>query len=481
MSTHKLFAQRIGLVALVNLFANLSVIILLPILTKNMPIEEYGIWVQIGVTISLIPVITTLGLPQALVRFLAAAKKREEIQDGFYSIVFIVVGISAIVSLSIFLFSDIIAAFLFNNNVLITQILSLIVFMACLENLSLTFFRTFQYIKKYCAFSVASDALNIILIVLFILGGYGIIGAAIGLLISYLILFSIMSLNIVHKIGFKIPEFKCIKKYLNYGIPTIPTNLSSWMVRLSDRYIITILLGVAFVGYYSPGYSLGNMIIMFISPLGLILPPVLSKYYDENNITNVKTILRYSLKYFLLLAIPSVFGLSFLSSSLLEILSTPEIAFQGYLITSFVAVSTLLYGVYVIFAQIIALEKKTKITGSIWTISAVLNIGLNIVILPYVGILGAAITTLIGYAFVCVLTIYYSHKYLKIYFDTNSTLKSILASALMSLILVCLNPVGGWNILLLVGLCSLSYTVILFALKVIKKDEIKFFKDLLKL
>jgi O-antigen/teichoic acid export membrane protein len=90
MNEHKLFTQRIGLIGITNLLVGLSGIILLPILTKTLPIEEYGVWVQIVVTIGLIPAVATLGLPYTMVRFLAAAKKREEIQEGFYSIAFIV-------------------------------------------------------------------------------------------------------------------------------------------------------------------------------------------------------------------------------------------------------------------------------------------------------------------------------------------------------------------------------------------------------
>ena len=45
MTEYKLFAQRVGLVGIVNLLVSLSGIIMLPILTKTLPIEEYGIWV----------------------------------------------------------------------------------------------------------------------------------------------------------------------------------------------------------------------------------------------------------------------------------------------------------------------------------------------------------------------------------------------------------------------------------------------------
>ena len=481
MNEHKLFTQRIGLIGITNLLLSLSGIILLPILTKNIPIEEYGIWVQISVTIGLIPAVVMLGLPYTMVRFLAAAKKREEIQEGFYSIAFIVLFTSAIASLLLFLFSKPIAATLFDNNLTIARILSLIVFIACLNGLLLNFFRTFQQIKRYSMFLFIRTFLNVALVAYFVLSGYGIFGAVIALLISSFFVFLVMASLIISAIGIKIPKFTHIREYLAFGIPTVPGMLSSWVVNSSDRYVIGIFLSTAFVGYYSPGYTLGNMINMFLAPLGFMLPAVLSKYYDENNMNEVKTVLRYSLKYFLLLAIPSAFGLSLLSKPILTILSTPEIASQGYLITPFVAVSALLLGAAVVTTQGLYLAKRTDIGGKIWIIAAISNLGLNIVFVPYIGIIGAAITTLIAFTLVFILATYYSFKYLTFDIDFRFIAKSVFASIVMSLVITQWNPEGLSSMLIVIGICAVVYAAVLLLLKGIKKEEIKFFRELFKI
>ena len=478
MNEHKLFTQRIGLIGITNLLLGLSGIILLPILTKNIPIEEYGIWVQISVTIGLIPSLVILGLPYTMVRFLAAAKKKEEIQEGFYSIAFIILFTSAIASFILFLFSKPIAAALFDNNLTIARILPLIVFIACLNSVLFNFFRTFQQIKRYSIFLFIQTYLNVALVAYFVLSGYGILGAVMGLLISTFFVFLIMASLIISEIGIKIPKFTHIREYLAFGLPTVPGNLSSWVVNSSDRYVIGIFLSTAFVGYYSPGYALGSMINMFMAPLGFMLPAVLSKYYDENNMNEVKTVLRYSLKYFLALAIPSAFGLSLLSKPILTILSTPEIASQGYLITPFVAVSVVLLGASVVINHILVLEKKTKITGTIYIIIAILNLGLNLIFIPYIGILGAAITTLIAFALAFILTSFYSFKYLKFDIELGFILKSIFASIVMSLVIIQWNPVGISNVLIGIGVCAVIYAVILLLLKGIEKEEIVFFREL---
>jgi O-antigen/teichoic acid export membrane protein len=371
-----------------------------------------------------------------------------------------------------------IAASLFDDNLTIARILPLIVFIECLNGLLLNFFRTFQKIKRYSILLFIKTYLNVALVAYFVLSGYGILGAVMGLLITDLIVFLIMASLTISEIGIKIPKFTDTREYLAFGLPTVPGNLSSWVVNSSDRYVIGILLGAAFVGYYSPGYAVGSMINMFMAPLAFMLPAVLSKYYDEGNIGEVKTVFKYSLKYFLLLAIPAAFGLSLLSKSILTILTTPEIALQGYLITPFIAVSAVLLGTRAIIAQIIILEKKTKITGTIWIMAAILNLGLNLIFIPYIGILGAAITTLLAFTFASILTSFYSFKYLKFDIDFRFILKSILASIVMSLVIVQWNPIGALNVLVVIGICAVVYSVILLLLKGVKKEEIKLFRGL---
>jgi len=180
----------------------------------------------------------------------------------------------------------------------------------------------------------------------------------------------------------------------------------------------------------------------------------------------------------LALAIPSVLGLSLLSKPLLTILSTPEIASQGYLITPFVAVSGLLFGASAVIVQIIVLEKKTKILGTIWIIAAILNLGLNIIIVPYIGILGAAITTLFAFAVALILISFYSFKYFKFDIDFRFILKSVFASIVMSLVIIKWDPIGALNVLIVIGVCTGVYAAILLFLKGVKKEEIMFFKEL---
>jgi O-antigen/teichoic acid export membrane protein len=472
--------QRIGLIGITNLIISLSGIILLPILTKNLPIEEYGMWAQINVTIEIVPTLVLLGLPYTMVRFLPSIKKKEVIQDLFYSLFMVILITTSITAVLVYVFSETVASILFDSNVILVKVLALIVFIESLNCYIISYYRATQQIKKYSILSFTKTFVRLVLVSLYVLSGKGLLGATIGLLLSATFIFIITCISIISEIGIKYPKFSNLKEYLNFGIPTVPDTLSKWIVNSSDRYIIGIFLGTAYVGYYSPGYSLGALISMFFVPLNFILPAVLSKHYDEGNLDEIKKILSYSLKSYLTIAIPCVFGISVLSKSLLTILSTPEIASESYLITPFVALGTLIFGIYTIIQQIIVLKKNTILLGKIWILSATLNILLNFMLVPCIGITGAAITTAFAFVFSLIIVSYYALNNLR--FETNSRfiIKIILASLVMSLFILTFNPIGLINIIFSVGIGAVIYFVILFFLKGFEIKDLIMLKRILK-
>lgn len=480
MKQYTQFAQNIGLLGITNLFVGLQSLVLLPILTKNLPIDEYGIWVQITVTVGLIPSLVMLGLPYSMVRYLAAVGDRRQIQEGFYSIAAITFISAGLTSIIFWNFSDSLAKVFFNNKIAVVHILALLVFLECINLLQYNYFRTFQQIKRYSFLLLLRAFFQVFLAAVFVLKGYGILGAVAGYSLASLLLFLIMGFFIVSEIGIRIPKFQYLHEYLLFGLPTVPGNLSSWVVDSSDRYIIGILLGVAFVGYYAPGYGLGNIIANLVAPLSFLLPVVLSRHYDEGNLIEVYTILFYSMKFFLLFAIPAFIGLSFLSTQILLVLSTPEIAYEGFIITPFIGLAAILFGIYMIIMQVIILEKKTKIIGIIWIVTALINIGLNFLIVPYFGIIGAAFTTLLSWICVLICILPYSKGYFssKVSRDLIKELcRNVCASLCMVPIIVLMNPTGIIPIIFTICLCIAIYFVVTFTFKGIRKEEIRFLKN----
>lgn len=253
LSVYKLFVQRLGLMGLTSILVASSTLILIPVLTKSFGAEGYGIWIQIGITVSLLTNVATVGLLPSMIRFLASEKNKERIQEGFYSITLVTLIVNSIILFILLLFSKQIAAGLFDDNVGIANLMAFIVFFACFNSIFLNYYRTFQQIRKYSLFTIFQTYLAVIFAAYIASSGCDLFIVLIGLLITYLIQFFLMIWDVVTEIGFKIPNFKFIKEYLSFGLPLIPGNMSYWVVESSDRYVISVLLGTAFVGYYSPG------------------------------------------------------------------------------------------------------------------------------------------------------------------------------------------------------------------------------------
>jgi O-antigen/teichoic acid export membrane protein len=478
MHDFKLFAQRVGLVGVTNLLSGTSGIFLLPILSKNLSVGDYGVWAQVNATLALLSVVVLLGLPSSMIRFLAPESDKRIIQEGFYSI-FIVVLLSASISaLLAYLLSEPISATLFGGDPAISNLLPLIIFIDPLNNILFNYFRTYQQIKRHSLFLLTNAYLAILFIAYFVVSGYGIEGALIGLLINKLILFLMMFSLVASEIGMKVPNLRNIRTYLGFGLPIIPGNLAGWVINSSDRYLIGMFLGTAFVGYYSPGNILGGMINLFTAPLSFMLPSILCKYYDRGESDKMKIVLKFSLKYFLAIAVPATFGLSLLSRPILEVLSTPEIAANGYLVTPLIASSCLLLGVFAVISNIIVLEKKAGLSSRIWIVAAFLDLIMNFIFIPRLNIIGAALTALLTLSFVLVMTHHYSTKYLILEIDYPFILKSLLASIIMSLAITRWVPVGLLQVLIVVCIGAAVYFAVLLLLRGLTRQELMFFADI---
>lgn len=479
MSEYVRFIQRIGLVGLTNILISLSSLIFIPIITKSFTTAEYGMWAQVNTTIALVPNIANLGLPYTMVRFLSAEKDKEKIKDSFYPMISLTF-ISTLIICSLFLiFGNAIANALFNGSMQVLYITTAISFFACMNLMLISFFRTFQQMKRYSLFLVLQSYIGVFVSIYLTYAGYNIETVVLGLLTGYVAVFTMMAFLIVKYLGIGIGKWSNLKEQLAFALPTIPSNVSSWVVDSSDKYVIGILIGSVAVGCYSPGYALGSILLMFLSPFAVLLPAVLPEHYEKGDITEVDKYLSYSMKYYLLLTIPAAVGMSVLSKPLLYIITTPEIALGGYMVTPFVCLGAIFMGMYGITNNILILEKNTMILGKLWIVVAISNIVLNLLLVPYLNILGAAIATLICYILAFAVTAIASKKTMRLPFNIKELLKIVIAAAIMGIAVYMMHPIGIINVLISIVAGVIIYFAIIFILKAVTMKEIGIFKDLL--
>jgi O-antigen/teichoic acid export membrane protein len=121
----------------------------------------------------------------------------------------------------------------------------------------------------------------------------------------------------------------------------------------------------------------------------------------------------------------------------------------------------------------LALKKRTAVIGTIWILCAVLNFGLNLVLIPYLGLVGAALTTFLAFLIAFVLTTHYSLR--QFTFDVNGGFlaKSVCSSSVMALFLFLWSPTGLLSVVLSIAFATVIYLAILLALRGYTIQEIK--------
>ncbi len=469
---NKSFANDVAIIGITTILINLGGFIILPVITKTLGAYDYGIWSQISVTVSLLSSTALMGLSMALVRFLAVEKDPDRIREGFYSISLVVALSGLMISLIVFYLADIIAIKIFSDAGTSEYIKagSFLVLLTALDQIAMFYFRTFKQIRTYAFITLFNTFGRLALILGLLHIGLGLMGIIAAVLIIQIMAFLGAISCIINQIGFAFPKFNIIKEYLRYGLPLTPNSLIRWITDSSDRYIVGILLGMNAVGIYSAAYAIGSLIQLLVTPIQLILFPELSKMYDESRLDEVKFYLSYSLKYFLFLGIPSVIGISVLSRAILEILTKPEFV-TGSMVIPFVALAGLLSGIFQIVINITHLLKKTQFNLYIHIIAASANLLFNIMLIPMIGILGAAIATFISYLLMVTVAFYISFKQISFEIDWSFIAKSIISSALMAATIVAIYPEDLLKLLIAISFGGIVYLVVIVALGGFEKKE----------
>ncbi|MGA9187304.1 MAG: flippase [Methanosarcina sp.] len=463
MLSYQKFAKDVGFIGTVQILTSLGTFFLLPIITKTLGTYDYGLWAQINITVSLISPLALMGLSMGLVRFLSSETETRIIREAVYSILFFVTMSGLLASFLLYTFAEPLATFGFKDPgaTYFIQAGSLLILLNVIEPVSLFYFRVFRQIQKFSYLTLFETFGKLFFILVLLKMGYGLLGVIAATLLVQGLIFLIALLTIISQIGFIIPRFTYIKEYLQFSLPLTPNALIRWVTESSDRYLVTYFLGLRSVGVYSAACSIGNLIQLFVSPLQLILLPELSKLFDENKMDEVRIYMSHSLRYFLLISIPAVFGLSALAKPLLGILTTEDFI-SGWVVIPITALSGLLAGIFQIFVNTMFLVKKTKATTYINIIAAVSNVLINLLLIPSVGIVGASLSTLISYFLLAMLCMRISLKHFKLDFYFHDIAKSILSSMAMYIFVSHFVISSIFELFEIAGMGLLIYLVVMF-------------------
>ena len=253
--------------------------------------------------------------------------------------------------------------------------------------------------------------------------------------------------------------------------------LTWWVLSLSDRYILELFRGSWEVGIYSASYAAAEGSIMVLVGVFFVAAgPIAMQVWEKQGVKASQEFLTKLTRYILLICLPAAVGLSVLAKPIINIFVAPEY-YEGYgiipLVTSGIFFGGVSYGFGLIFGYI----KKTYLYMILAVIVALLNVGLNFLLVPRYGYMAAAMTTLIAYGFYFFLMVIVSRRFLTWEFPFEFLGKAVGASAMMGIAVYLLSshlPASPWvNLLVTIGVGVITYFAVLFLLRGFQSDEIE--------
>lgn len=273
-----------------------------------------------------------------------------------------------------------------------------------------------------------------------------------------------------------------ITKSLPYGIALI---LSTIYFRMNS-VLISLLRddGREQLGIYGVA---SKMLEQFtIIPLYFMnsVLPVLSKAIKEEG-EKYKTIIRYAFDFLAAMSAPMVVGAYLLAYPIIFIISTPDFlsrvneGFYGSDIALKILVFALLFQfINILFVFIlIAVNKQGKllyINGA----CVIMNILINLFLIPRYGFIGACVTYVFSELFILIASAITARHYLKFSINLMNILKIIFSAAIMGFAVILLQPftyqfMQNWNVFALALIGGGIYVGMLFLTKVVDKDMLK--------
>lgn len=248
-------------------------------------------------------------------------------------------------------------------------------------------------------------------------------------------------------------DFCLLKQMLRFALPLIPMMLMVWVLSLSDRYVLLYFHGENEVGLYGIGLRFTNLMNVVVSAVSMAYTTfAFSSKEDKNSKRQYYCI--YTIESFLLIGIAFTIGLF---GKEIVMLMTADSYKTSYIALRDLMFSQVFYAMASIVGYGIYFEKKSVYSLIAVSAGAILNLALNIFLIPKYGIAAAALTTLLGYALNFFLTLFFSEKLFPCDYGQTRVLISLII-----LYVVCYISLEAelWIKLLLWTICGFGMLVV---------------------
>lgn len=412
---------------------SLASLFLLPILTRYLVPESFGIYTLINLSAILAGTVFYLGISSALPRSYFDYQHEDD-QKQVLSTGFFLIAAGSLLQIAFVLLSGgLLSQLLFGHRGYYSDLVLMFAGTAIgsVNTFFQTYFRLLNRSITVVGLAIFNSIITVFLTLILLKLDFGIKAPIYSFLAAQILVFLVTLFFLGSSLVFKIKSHE-VKLMLKFGVPTVLNSFSVMGIEWSDRFFINKYLSLSDVGTYSLAYKVGSLINAFyLVPFGQIWSPLMMKYKED---PDVKDFFSKAFYIFCLLGMVMVILTNAFIVDLVELLVKNSDYYKGLTIVPVVMLGVLLYGTANILSAGFFYQRKIMDITVIYFFVAGCNLLLNQFLIPRYGYWGATWASFLTYCLVPVLLYYRS----RIYFSFDLKLKSLVPMSGMVVVAIVL-------------------------------------------
>ncbi|WP_312911942.1 oligosaccharide flippase family protein [Natronosalvus caseinilyticus] len=469
----------------VGLFLELVIAFVAQVLAaRYLSVSEFGGLTTGTALLSVGAIIGGLGLASGLVRYLPRvdnSEKRALTQFAFSVVAIASLPLGLLVSLN----AEFVAATIFDDPTVEASIrvFGAAIPFAALLNVALSGLRGQSESARYAFVqNILHTSVRLLLIITAVTFGLGQFGFA----TAYAIPYTASLVAAVYFLYRALPEVSESldqdrrSEVFRYSLPFTITELSSFIYRSVDIFLVLRFLGSAAVGVYGVAYAAVGFMQMFSTAFNFIGTPMASRLESEGDVSGMIKVYRSIARWLAIASVCALFPLGVFSTEFISVIYGGEYA-EGGLVLTILAIGYAASNVLNVHGPLLRALGKSKLLSFNSAAAAISNVAFNIILIPTLGIMGAAIAT--GVSFI----IRDGMATIQIHYYTNRTplSRATLTPVLISLPFVALAvlirpiiPVSFVFLVLISGLFSIAYVLVILSITGLFQYEIMILRSI---
>lgn len=218
---------------------------------------------------------------------------------------------------------------------------------------------------------------------------------------------------------------------LSFSLPLVPLAILTGLTNFTDRFFLTYLFGLEEVAVYAAAFSLAAIAAFFYSVLGFTLFPVLAERWAQGRLDEAAAMVERAMQVYLICLLPFVAGMAVVGQDVMILLTTETYAAPSSVFL-LLACNVGLFGLYQIAFYVVLLSQGSKRSLGLMALAASVNVLLNALLVPGMGMVGAALAGLATNALLASATLYMGRRILAWHFPWKNSIRIALRAGVMA-------------------------------------------------